>query len=116
MFSDKLMLTTLIILFGLLLIMVAFPTKDVKADADEVIEVTTVLHFKVGDENHTYEYCSSARFVTEEPVVGNGTGHYYNYHIMNAPGHEAHSSTVVRRVRFDLDYFVPDCHGYKPEE
>ncbi len=115
MLLDQLRLAALIILFGLLLIMMGFPTKNVKADADEVVRVTTVYHFKVGDENHTYKDCSSVPFVTDEPVVEDGTGHYYNYHIMNAPGHESHGSTVVGRLRFDFDYFVPDCHGYELE-
>lgn len=107
----KLSLAALIVVLGLTTVII--PTNTVKAGADEVIRVRTLFHVKVGNGDPPIEDCGIIPWVSYQPVVGNGTGHYYNYHIMNAPGHSAHSCVVVNTVTFGpYDYFVDSCSGY----
>ena len=79
-----------------------------KQGADEVVHVTTT--FKAV---HNDTVCGYIPWRTLEPVVGNGSGHYYDYHIMNQPGHTSHSYSIVGYLSFDGgEYRVDSCSGY----
>ena len=97
-----------------LVLLVAFAffpslTQQVDAGADEVIRVTQ--HERYYDANG--EFCSNRshwiRVYT--PVVHNGYGHYYNYHIEGQAGHlDGHGTIVTGRYSIYNNHTVPTCH------
>lgn len=86
-----------------------FTTNLAKAGATEYLKVTNVFEVRTAT-----EFCGYVRWVSYEPVVGNGSGHYYDYHIMNQPGHTSHGWSIVGSVMFGpYEYRVDSCSGYR---
>ena len=89
--------------------MVVSFTEPAKADADEYIEVTNhITYYDVGGSECTN---LSTTVISLEPVVYNGYGHYYNYHIMGNSGHNnGHGSWIVSWITIYTTYTVASCN------
>ena len=90
-------------------IMVVSFTELAEADADELIKVkNNISVYDVGG-----AYCAnlSGPVTSYEPVVYNGYGHYYNYHIMGNSGHNnGHGNIIKSTVVFDTTIQVDSCN------
>ena len=62
-----------------------FPPLLFEAEAGADKKVKIINYIKYYDAGGSY--CSTKRVNSYEPVVYNGYGHYYNYHIMGQSGH-----------------------------
>ena len=64
-------------------------TEIAEAGADQKVKI--INHVKYYDDFGNY--CANLSYTRQilTPVVYNGYGHYYNYHIMGNPGHTSHS-------------------------
>ena len=80
----------------MLVLVAVFFTPTAKAGADEKIRIKNVVKYYDDFDN----YCANLSYtrITLEPVVYNGYGHYYNYHIIGNPGHTSHSYQIVSWV------------------
>ncbi len=96
---------SLVMMIGL---MVVFFTEPAEAGADEKIRVKNVVKYYDDFDN----YCPNLSYtrITLEPVVYNGYGHYYNYHIMGNSGHTSHSYQIVSWVTIHTTFTVASCN------
>ena len=90
-------------------IMIVSFTEPAKADADEYIKVTNhITYYDVGGSECTN---LSTTVPSLEPVVYNGYGHYYNYHIMGNSGHNnGHGSLITGSVTIYTTIQVDSCY------
>ena len=97
---------SLVMMIGL---MVVSFTEPAEAGADEYIEVTNhITYYDVGGSECTN---LSGTVKSLEPVVYNGYGHYYNYHIMANSGHNnGHGSQITGWVTIYTTIQVDSCN------
>ena len=81
---------------------------EAEAGADKKIKVTN--HIKYKDAGGSYCSNLATTVVSYEPVVYNGYGHYYNYHIMGNSGHTSHSYQIVSWVTIHTTFTVASCN------
>ena len=96
----------LVMMIGI--IVVSF-TEPAEAGADEWVRIINhVKYYDVGG-----AYCSNLSYTanTLEPVVYDGYGHYYNYHIMGNSGHpNGHGSIIKATYVIQTSIQVDSCH------
>ena len=112
MFVTKGRLAVALLVIGVLAVvfgMYGAFTEPAEAGADEYVRVTNhIRYYDVGG-----AYCAnlSRTVVSYEPVVYNGYGHYYNYHIMGNSGHpNGHGSRVTGAVTIWPTIQIDSCH------
>ena len=90
-------------------IMVVSFTEPAEAGADELMEVTNhITYYDVGGSECT-NLSGTIRYT--DPIVYNGYGHYYNYHIMGNSGHNNnHGSWIVSWITIHTTYTVASCN------
>lgn len=89
-------------------LMVVFLTSPADAGADQYIKITNYVKYY----DQFGSYCSNLSYTRREltPVVYNGYGHYYNYHIMGQSGHTNHSWWIVGHRSINTTINVADCN------
>ena len=82
---------------------------EAEAGADKKIKVTN--HIKYKDAGGSYCSNLATTVVSYEPVVYNGYGHYYNYHIMGQSGHpNGHGWLTAGQVTINTTFTIDSCY------
>ena len=82
---------------------------EAEAGADKKIKITNYI--KYYDAGGAYCANLSGPVTSYEPVVYNGYGHYYNYHIMGQSGHpNGHGYLVTGKYVIHTVFNISSCY------